>query len=57
MNNLPAGWSITCSPKPIGTNAHDYDFWHENYDGENNLCGTASSLEDAIQQINEMGFA
>jgi hypothetical protein len=50
-----SGWTISHNPKPVGTTAWDWDFSHENYDGENGLCGTASSYEDAIEQIREIG--
>lgn len=45
------------APKPIPDRRHDYDFWHDNYDGAdggNGLCGTASSIEDAMRQIREI---
>lgn len=51
------GWHIVYSPKPIPDRRHDYDFWHDNYDGAdggNGLCGTASSVGDAIEQIKEI---
>lgn len=51
---IPEGWSITYSPKPIGNGRHDYDFYHDNYDGENGLAGTAEDIYDAIEQINEI---
>ncbi len=57
MSTLPNGWKIERNPKSIPSSAHDFDFWHENYDGENGLCGTAESVEDAIEQINEMEAA
>ncbi len=45
-------WTIKYDPQPMrGVN---YAFWHENHDGENGLCGTAESVEDAMEQIKEM---
>jgi hypothetical protein len=35
---------------------HAYDFYHDDYDGSedgNKLCGTAGSVQDAIEQIGE----
>lgn len=51
------GWKIEKNVKPIPSRLHDFDFWHENYDGAdggNGLAGTASSREDAIEQIEEI---
>ena len=48
------GWTITKNPKPIPSRNDDYDFVHEDYDGENGLCGTAKSPIHAIQQILEI---
>lgn len=56
-DKIPEGWSITYNPKPIPVRCHDYDFVHDNYDGAdggNGLCGTASSIDDAIEQIEEI---
>lgn len=55
--NIPKGWHIERNLKPIPTQSHDYDFWHDDYDGAdggNGLCGTAASIEDAIRQIEEI---
>jgi len=52
---IPSGWNIEYNPKPVPPRLGiDYDFWHENFDGENGLCGVGSSVEDCIEQINEM---
>lgn len=48
------GWTIEHSPPPIGDRSFDYQFSHEDYDGENGLCGTGSSIEDCINQIEDM---
>lgn len=48
------GWHIQKNVKPIPDSRHDYDFWHDDYDGENGLCGTASDPIDAAKQIMEM---
>jgi hypothetical protein len=48
------GWTITYNPKPIPTRDDDWDYIHEDYDGENGLCGTAGSALKAMQQILEI---
>lgn len=48
------GWKIQRNPKPIPDRRFDFDFWHDNHDGENGLSGTASSLRDALEQIGEI---
>jgi hypothetical protein len=48
---LAEGWTITYNPKPIPTRDDDWDYIHEDYDGENGLCGTAGSYLEAVQQI------
>ncbi len=53
-NITPAGWTISSDPKPIPNRHYDVDFWHENHDGINGLCGTAPTREDAIKQIKEI---
>jgi len=49
-----AGWHIIKNSKPIPSRSFDWDYWHEDYDGENGLSGTASSVKDALQQISEI---
>lgn len=51
---MKPGWHISYNPKPIPDKSHDYDFHHDDYDGENGLCGTAKDIEDAVKQINEI---
>lgn len=54
---LADGWNIKYNPKPIPDRRHDYDFWHDEYDGAdggNGLCGTAESFDDAVKQISEI---
>lgn len=54
---LSNGWHIDYSPKPIPDSRYDYDFYHDDYDGAdggNGLSGTASSVEDAMNQITEI---
>jgi hypothetical protein len=53
-NKIPAGWFIDCDQKPIPDRQFDYDFWHEDHDGENGLCGNGASVEDCIAQIKEI---
>jgi len=51
------GWHIEKNMKPIPDRKHDYDFWHDDYDGadgDNGLAGTASSFDDAARQIGEI---
>lgn len=51
------GWHIDKNIKPITDRQHDYDFWHDDYDGAdggNGLAGTASSHADALAQITEI---
>lgn len=48
------GWHIEKNIKPIPTDNFNYDFYHDNYDGENGLAGNASSIDDAIKQIDEI---
>ena len=51
------GWHIEKNMKPIPDRRHDYDFWHDDYDGAddgNGLCGTAGSIVDAMEQIAEI---
>jgi len=52
--NIPEGWSFEFNPKPIPDRSMDWDFWHSEYDGENELSGTGSSIEDCIAQIEDM---
>lgn len=47
-------WTIEKNVKPIPLRDFDYDFWHDDFDGENGLCGTAKNEQDAIGQIEEM---
>lgn len=51
---LDNDWVIDYNPKSIPDRSFDYDFWHTNHDGENYLCGTGSSVEDCLEQINEI---
>ena len=50
-------WRISYGPKPIPTTAFDYDWWHDDFDGApdagDNRCGSAGSLDDAIEAIHE----
>lgn len=52
--NIPTGWHIKKNVKPIPVRCFDYDFWHDDFDGEGLVCGTASSVEDALRQIEEI---
>tara|TARA_R110000772_G_scaffold231299_1_gene342014 strand:+ start:1531 stop:1890 length:360 start_codon:yes stop_codon:yes gene_type:complete len=51
--------TITVDPKPIGSRAHDWEWVHKDYEGptpssEVELFGTAGSLKECYQQIDEM---
>ena len=52
MTDTPKGWTIVYNPKPIPDRRFDWDYSHENYDGENGLCGNAASFDDAVFEIN-----
>jgi len=47
-------WHIEKNIKPIPDRRFDYDFWHDDHDGDNGLCGNAESESDAMKQIAEM---
>ncbi len=49
----PEGWNIEYNCKPIPDRGHDWDYWHDNHDGENGLCGTAASESHALELIEE----
>mgnify|MGYP001050229118 CR=1 FL=1 len=51
IDDLPEGWNVQYNPKPIPDRRHDYDFWHDDFDDVNLLCGTAHSIHDAVEQI------
>lgn len=53
-HNIPKGWQVHYNPKPIPLRHFDYDFSHENFDGENGLAGNAASIQGAINQIQEI---
>ena len=48
------GWRIEKNLKPIPDRRHDYDFWHDEYDGDNGLSGTAGTYGGAVEQIFEI---
>ena len=52
------GYKISYEIKSAPTPEFDWDFAHKDYDGapdsDDIRCGTASSLEDAIQQIDDI---
>ena len=53
--NIPEGWTINYNPKPIPSWCRvDYDFWHENCDSENALCGNGPSVEACIEMIKDI---
>jgi hypothetical protein len=48
------GWSIEYNPKPIPDRGFDYDYWSDDYDGENDLSGSTSSVKEAKLEIDEL---
>jgi hypothetical protein len=52
------GYTISHEPKPIPDRSADFDFSHEDFDGApdsgDNRCGTAGSIEDACEQIDDI---
>lgn len=55
MTELYRDYKISYDPPPVPTRAWDYQFAHVDYDGPgDNRCGTATSLEDAKRQIDEI---
>ena len=48
------GYNIFYDPPPIPTRAHDYQFWHEDWDLDDTRHGTAPTLSDAKQLIDEI---
>ena len=54
MSDIPEGWNIDRDRKPIPDRQFDYDFWHDDHDGDNNLSGNGSSVDDCINQIREI---
>lgn len=57
-NEIPKGWRIDANPS-FYIPSDRFIFLHEDYDycsetGSNGLCGTAESIEDAIEQIKEI---
>lgn len=48
------GWKIVRNQKPIPSKKHDYDFVHPDCDIDNSLYGTAESVQDAKNQIDEI---
>lgn len=45
------GWTITFNPKPHPNRRYDWDYVHEDYDGENGMYGSASSISACIAEI------
>jgi len=52
------GYTLSLDPKPIPDRSHDWDFSHEDFDGApdsgDNRCGTAETLADACEQIDDI---
>lgn len=51
---FPNGWNIAKEAKPIPDRRFDFDFWHDDHEGDSNLCGTAANKADAVEQIKEI---
>jgi hypothetical protein len=49
--NIPDGWHIELNKKPIPVRSHDYDYWHDDIDEDNQLYGTAASRHEAADMI------
>lgn len=51
-------YNIEYNTKSIPTRSFDWDFWADGYDGAPDSgdirCGTGSSIEDCIEQIEEI---
>lgn len=48
-------WRIVKNPKPIPDRSHDWDWWRDGHVDLDSPCqGTASSVDDAVRQIEEM---
>ncbi len=52
------GYTISRDPKPIPDRRHDWDFWHDDYDGapewNDPRCGTAASVRECRIEIDEL---
>ena len=48
------GWNVKRNPKPIPDHSHDWDYWHDDVDDENGLCGTAPNHWAALRAIEEI---
>ena len=49
------GFWIDYDPPPIPTNAADWHFWHDSFDGPgDHRCGSAASAEDCRLAIDEI---
>ena len=53
LDILGERWHIQYNPKLfLPTREHDYDWWHDNYDGPGDRrCGNAASREECLEQI------
>ena len=58
MSTQYRDYTISHDPKPIPDRSHDWDFAHDDFDGAPDSydprCGTAASLEEAKQRIDEI---
>lgn len=49
------GHHLMYDPKPIPDRRHDWDWWHDDYDGPpDRRCGSAPTAEAARQEIDEI---
>lgn len=46
-------WNIELNQKPIPDKRFDFDVYHNDYDGENDLFFTCESEEEAKKEIDE----
>ena len=49
-------WTISYDPKPVPTRQWDWDYIHDDYDPENMLCGSCSSVVECLAEIIEIEF-
>ena len=51
-------YTLLFIPKPIPDRRHDWDFWHDDYDGAEDAhdprCGTAASPDECRSEIDEI---
>ena len=60
VNRISGRWHIRYNPKAIPFRTHDYDYYHDDWDGaydsKDNRIGSASSISECMEQIQEWEF-